>query len=100
VSRGFELSAEIGHICLHDGGEIHCLEQIHSVRKVNGTIAEFTVIPYAYLIRLPEGPSDRMPAPIMRRGVTSYKASKIWGATSGSGIVISGAGGELGSLGI
>lgn len=42
--------------CLHDGGEAHFSEQIHSGRKVDSTLA--IVVPYTYIIRLPEGPLD------------------------------------------
>ncbi|RAO67605.1 uncharacterized protein BHQ10_003617 [Talaromyces amestolkiae] len=86
--------------CLHDGGEAHCVKQIHSGRKVDGTLAGFTVVPSTYIIKLPEGPSDQILAPIMCAGVTAYKALKICNATPGSWVVLVGAGGGVGSLGI
>lgn len=87
-------------MCLRDGGETRCVAQIHSGRRVDGTFAEFTVVPFRYMIRLPEGPSDEELAPIMCGGVTAYKVLKICGAPPGQWIVISGAGGGLGALGI
>jgi alcohol dehydrogenase, propanol-preferring len=87
-------------MCLTEGGETRCLEQLNSGRKVDGTFAEYTLVPYRYLTTLPEGPDDEMLAPILCGGVTIYKGLKICGATPGQWIVISGAGGGVGSLGI
>ncbi|KAL4890897.1 hypothetical protein BDV59DRAFT_183346 [Aspergillus ambiguus] len=87
-------------MCLHDGGEIRCQKQVHSGRVVDGTFAEYTVVPFRHMIRLPQGPSDEHLAPIMCAGVTAYKALKECGAVPGQWVVISGAGGGVGSLGI
>lgn len=88
--------------CLHEGGdgEAHCAAQIHSGRKVDGTLAGFTVVPYGYIVRLPEGPEDRVLAPVMCGGVTAYKALRLAGAAPGSWVVLLGAGGGVGSLGV
>tara|TARA_R110002060_G_scaffold39987_2_gene51186 strand:+ start:2309 stop:3448 length:1140 start_codon:yes stop_codon:yes gene_type:complete len=87
-------------MCLSDGGETRCLQQLQSGRKVDGTFAEYTVVPFRYLTVLPEGPEDQLIAPILCGGVTIYKALKICGATAGQWVVISGAGGGVGALGI
>jgi propanol-preferring alcohol dehydrogenase len=87
-------------MCLTEGGETRCFEQLISGRKVDGTFAEYTVVPYQYLTTLREGPEDEMLAPILCGGVTIYKGLKICGATPGQWMVISGAGGGVGSLGI
>lgn len=57
-------------------------------------------MPYRYVIRLPEDVSDELIAPILCGGVTAYKAIKVCGAIPGQWIIISGAGGGVGSLGI
>ncbi|KAL2839345.1 chaperonin 10-like protein [Aspergillus pseudoustus] len=84
--------------CLADGGEARCLEQIHSGRKVNGTLGQYTVVPSRYIIPLPEGPSDEQLAPVLCAGVTAYKALKVCGATPGQWVGIWGSGGAVGSM--
>ena len=86
--------------CTSDGGETRCVEQMNSGRKVDGTFAEYTVVPYRYVLRLPEGPSDELIAPILCGGVTIYKALKICDAHGGQWVAIPGAGGGVGALGI
>jgi alcohol dehydrogenase, propanol-preferring len=87
-------------MCMAEGGETRCLEMMNSGRKINGTFAEYTLVPYRYLMALPETLSDETIAPILCGGVTIYKALKICGATAGQWVVISGAGGGVGALGI
>jgi propanol-preferring alcohol dehydrogenase len=87
-------------MCMSEKGETRCLKQFHSGRSVDGTFAEYTVVPQSYLLCIPEGLMDEEIAPIMCGGVTVYKSLKICGATSGQWIVISGAGGGVGALGI
>jgi propanol-preferring alcohol dehydrogenase len=67
---------------------------------VNGTFAEYTVVPHRYILKLPDGLEDEQIAPILCGGVTSYKALKTCGAVPGQWIAISGAGGGVGALGI
>jgi propanol-preferring alcohol dehydrogenase len=87
-------------MCMRPDGETRCLELIQSGRKVDGTFAEYTIVPYRYLTLLPEDVEDHLLAPIMCGGVTIYKGLKEAGVTPGQWVVISGAGGGLGSLGI
>lgn len=87
-------------MCMTDGGETRCYAQLNSGRKIDGTFAEYTVVPYRYITTLPEGPKDEVLAPILCGGVTIYKGLKICGATAGQWIVISGAGGGVGALGV
>lgn len=93
-----------GHcaFCLHPGGEgeAHCAAQLHSGRKVDGTLAGFTVVPFDYIVMLPEGPEDGVLAPVMCGGVTAYKALKLANVVPGAWVVLLGAGGGVGSLGI
>ncbi|KAH6670578.1 alcohol dehydrogenase [Halenospora varia] len=87
-------------MCMTEGGEERCLKQLHSGRAVDGTFAQYTVVPYRYLMPIPELMRDEEVAPILCGGVTVYKALKISGSTPGQWIVISGAGGGVGALGI
>ncbi|KAL3418246.1 zinc-binding dehydrogenase [Phlyctema vagabunda] len=87
-------------MCLVDGGETRCKQQLNSGRKIDGCFAQYAIVPQRYIVALPEGPPDHLLAPILCGGVTIYKALKICGATPGRWIVISGAGGGVGTLGI
>ncbi|KAH8886541.1 NAD(P)-binding protein [Thozetella sp. PMI_491] len=89
--------------CRHPGGEPHCLEQMNSGRKLDGTFAEYCIVPARYILQLPENEAelpDELVAPILCSGVTAYKAIKRCGATPGDWIAISGAGGGVGALGV
>lgn len=87
-------------MCLHENGETRCYATVQSGRKVDGTFAEYTIVPFRYLMKLPEKLSDEQLAPILCGGLTIYKALKICGATPGTPVAISGAGGGVGALGI
>lgn len=87
-------------MCLVEGGETRCLAEIFSGLKVDGTFAQYTLVPLKYLLKLPEEPTDELVAPILCGGVTIYKAIKICGAIPGQWLAISGAGGGVGALGI
>lgn len=87
-------------ICYTNSEQRRCLKQKNYGRHVDGTFAEYVVVPREYLIKLPEGPADEQLAPILCGGVTAYKALKICGARAGQWIALMGAGGGLGGLGI
>ncbi len=57
-------------------------------------------MPYDYIVRLPEGSEDGVLAPVMCGGVTAYKALKVADVAPGSWVVLLGAGGGVGSLGV
>ncbi|KAG9188863.1 alcohol dehydrogenase, propanol-preferring [Alternaria panax] len=88
--------------CLQPGGEARCAAQLNSGRKIDGTFAEYAVVPSRYIIRVPDSVtvSDDVLAPIVCGGVTAYKALKICGAGAGQWVAISGAGGGVGSLAV
>lgn len=87
-------------MCCHPAGETRCLTKPHSGRTVDGTFAEFTLVPARYVSCLPEGLEDGVVAPIMCGGVTVYKALKICGAVPGQWVAVTGAGGGVGALGV
>ncbi|RYN64507.1 hypothetical protein AA0118_g3976 [Alternaria tenuissima] len=89
--------------CLQPGGEARCTAQLNSGRKIDGTFAEYAVVPERYIIKIPESIAaveDQVIAPIVCGGVTAYKALKICGAVAGQWVAISGAGGGVGSLAV
>lgn len=87
-------------MCLTDGGETRCKRQKQSGWKVDGTFAEYAVVPARYAILLPEDVADELVAPILCGGVTAYKALKISGVSAGQWVAVSGAGGGVGALAI
>ncbi|OAL37529.1 hypothetical protein AYO20_03036 [Fonsecaea nubica] len=86
--------------CLSPGGEGRCLAKLCSGLRRDGTFAEYAVVPSRYVIRIPEDVPDDLVAPILCGGVTAYKAIKVSEAVPGRWMVISGAGGGVGALGI
>ncbi|KIW87821.1 uncharacterized protein Z519_11405 [Cladophialophora bantiana CBS 173.52] len=86
--------------CLSPGGEARCLAKLCSGLSRDGTFAEYAVVPSRYVIRIPEDVPDDLVAPILCGGVTAYKAIKVSEAVPGRWMVISGAGGGVGALGI
>lgn len=86
--------------CLAPGGEARCQEMLCSGLKRDGTFAEYALVPSRYVVRIPEGVPDHVVAPILCGGVTAFKAIKVSEAPSGQWMVISGAGGGVGALGV
>ncbi|KAF5704967.1 alcohol dehydrogenase I [Fusarium globosum] len=84
-------------------GETRCVEALHSAKAYDGTFAEYTLVPLRYLARIPSSfddiPDEEI-APILCGGVTAYKAIKNCNLTPGQWVVISGAGGGVGALGV
>jgi propanol-preferring alcohol dehydrogenase len=69
-------------------------------RHVNGTFAEYVVVPRDFLIKLPEGPAEEHLARILCGDVTVYKALKVYVAKARQWVSLIGAGGRLGALSI
>ncbi|PKS05460.1 hypothetical protein jhhlp_008837 [Lomentospora prolificans] len=88
--------------CREPGGETRCLEQLNSGRKLDGTFAEYCVVPSRYLLTVPDDDKllDKDVAPVLCGGVTAYKALKMCGATPGEWVAIIGAGGGVGGLAV
>lgn len=84
-------------------GETRCEKALHSGKAYDGTFAQYTLVPLRYLARISEDfddiPDEEV-APILCSGVTAYKAIKSCHLTPGQWIVISGAGGGVGSLAV
>ena len=82
--------------CL-DGRETLCEKQQNSGYSVNGTLADYALVPSAFATLVPEGVSSRDAAPLTCAGVTTFKAVKVAGVSPGESVAIFGIGG-LGHL--
>ncbi len=79
------------------GWETLCLEQRNSGYSVNGSFAEYAVLPAAFATPVPDEISSRDAAPLTCAGVTTYKAIKVAGVAPAETVAIFGVGG-LGHL--
>ncbi|MEV0804650.1 DUF779 domain-containing protein [Kribbella sp. NPDC050281] len=79
------------------GWETLCLEQRNSGYSVNGSFAEYAVLPAAFATPVPDEVSSRDAAPLTCAGVTTYKAIKVAGVAPAETVAIFGVGG-LGHL--
>ena len=90
------------HYCkqVYQGGEVMCLHQHNSGFSLPGTFQEYCVTSADYATHVPDSVSDEEAGPIMCGGVTAYNACKRSTVRPGEWIVILGAGGGLGHLGV
>ena len=72
-------------------------EQENSGYSVNGTFAEYAVVPAAFASPVPDGISSRDAAPLTCAGVTTYKAIKVARVAPAETVAVFGVGG-LGHL--
>ncbi|KAL1865790.1 hypothetical protein VTK73DRAFT_5061 [Phialemonium thermophilum] len=88
---------------LHEEGETRCEGLFQSGRKMDGTFAEYTVVPLRYLMRIPaeyDSVPDEHVAPIVCGGVTAYRAVKTLELTPGRWVAVSGGGGGVGAFAV
>lgn len=79
---------------------IHCPNQSNSGRNVPGTFQQYVVAPAKFVTRIPEELESTKAAPLLCAGITVFGAIKKAGLKSGEWMVIMGAGGGLGHLGV
>ncbi|ORY63858.1 alcohol dehydrogenase-like protein [Pseudomassariella vexata] len=89
--------------CLHclacmDSQEGSCFHPTISGYSVPGTFQEYVLAPANYVTPIPDGVPSDAAAPILCGGLTVYSAFHKARARAGEWVVISGAGGGLGSL--
>jgi len=82
------------------GYEQNCPSRKISGYHVDGTFTQYMVAFVNHLVPIPEGLSSAAAAPILCAGVTVYNALRQLDSPPGSWVVIPGAGGGLGHLGI
>src|ERR1019366_2145321 len=92
--------AWLGYACgecryCNDGWETLCEKQQNSGYSVNGTFAEYAVVPAAFASPVPDAISSRDAAPLTCAGVTTYKAIKVAGVAPAETVAIFGVGGRL-----
>ena len=81
------------------GRETLCEKQQNSGYSVNGTFADYAVVPAAFATLVPAGVSSRDAAPLTCAGVTTYKAVKVAGVAPAESVAVFGIGG-LGHLAV
>lgn len=81
------------------GWETLCLAQRNSGYSVDGTFAEYAVVPAAFATPVPEGISATDAAPLTCAGVTTYKAVKVARVAPAETVAVFGVGG-LGHLAV
>ena len=81
------------------GRETLCEKQANSGYSVNGTFADYAVVPAAFATLVPAGVSSRDAAPVTCAGVTTYKAVKVAGVAPAESVAVFGIGG-LGHLAV
>ncbi|ROW10952.1 hypothetical protein VMCG_00855 [Cytospora schulzeri] len=86
-------------------GETRCATRRWSGAAVDGTFAQYTIVPARYLLRIPDerygDVADEIIAPVLCGGVTAYKAIKSCdGLTPGQWIAVCGGGGGVGAFAV
>ncbi|KAH8730440.1 chaperonin 10-like protein [Phaeosphaeriaceae sp. PMI808] len=82
------------------GFEVNCFNAKVSGYYTPGTFQQYVLSPANYVTPIPPGLDSAAAAPLLCAGVTVYSALRKTNAQSGSWVVISGAGGGLGHLGV
>jgi len=78
----------------------YCPNQHNSGRDVTGTFQQYTISPVEPLTMIPESLDAKIAAPLLCAGVTIYSAIAKLDLKPGQWLVIPGAGGGLGHLGV
>lgn len=82
------------------GNENMCIAQTHYGRDSPGSFQQYITSPAAYTPKIPREIPDDQAGPLLCAGVTMYRALKISKLLPGQWVVVSGAGGGLGHIGI
>ncbi|KAM0335214.1 hypothetical protein ACHAQA_000256 [Verticillium albo-atrum] len=83
-----------------EGGDSTCLQTQISGYTVPGTFQQYCRAPARYVTPIPPGLDLASAAPLMCGGISVYTALKTAGMRVGDWVVIAGAGGGLGHLGV
>jgi propanol-preferring alcohol dehydrogenase len=81
------------------GWETLCRRQRNTGYSMNGTLAEYAVVPARFATRVPDAVSSRDAAPLSCAGVTTYKAIRVAGVAPAERVAVFGVGG-LGHLAV
>ena len=77
-----------------------CPNQHNSGRNVPGTFQQYTVSPIEGLTMIPESLEDETAAPLLCAGLSMYGSISRSGVKKGEWLILTGAGGGLGHLGV
>ncbi|KAE8419832.1 chaperonin 10-like protein [Aspergillus pseudocaelatus] len=80
--------------------ECHCPGAVPTGLKVSGTYQQYIVSPARYTTRIPNGVDDFSAGPIMCSGSTMFRALRESKLHAGQWVVIIGAGGGVGHMGV
>jgi alcohol dehydrogenase, propanol-preferring len=80
--------------------EMYCPKSLQTGLNVPGTYQQYMLGWADHVVRIPEGVSDAVAAPIMCAGATIYRGITESGLKQGNWVVFSGAGGGVGHLGV
>ncbi|KAH7367424.1 alcohol dehydrogenase [Plectosphaerella cucumerina] len=99
---GIKFAADACLTCEHciEGGDSTCQNTQISGYTVPGTFQKYCLAPARYVTPIPSGLDLATAAPLMCGGVTVYTALTRAGLRPGDWVVVSGAGGGLGHLGV
>ncbi|ODV90133.1 hypothetical protein CANCADRAFT_101524 [Tortispora caseinolytica NRRL Y-17796] len=86
--------------CWLPGQECYCENGLFSAVQLDGSFMEYVPVETSYFCPVPEEIPDKYVGPILCGGVTVYKSIKNAGLDCGDWLVITGAGGGLGSMAI
>lgn len=78
----------------------HCPNQHNNGRDIPGTFQQYVVASARFVTRIPDGLASEKAAPLLCAGLTIYGAIKKAGLQKGEWMVVLGAGGGLGHLGV
>lgn len=86
-------------LCIR-GKENYCTCQKNHGFTIDGAFQDYVVVNAMYCTKIPDQLSSVQAAPLLCAGVTAYKALRESGAKSGDWVLITGAAGGLGHLGV
>jgi propanol-preferring alcohol dehydrogenase len=87
-------------VCRIEDGEVKCLNAPFHGTGLDGTWCQYMNINSRYVIPIPDGPDEHLVGPILCGGLTVYKGLKHAQVRAGEWVVITGAGGGLGTLAV
>ncbi|KAL8277307.1 hypothetical protein RQP46_010260 [Phenoliferia psychrophenolica] len=84
----------------NEGFDGMCMNARRAAYHENGSYAQYLVTPASYATRIPQELSDELAAPLLCSGATTFRAVNQSTARIGQWLIITGAGGGVGSIGI
>lgn len=86
--------------CAQPDGETFCKNSPFYGCFIDGSWQQYITVNKNYVIKVPDGPDQSLVGPVLCGGVTVYKGLKALQCRAGQWVVLTGAGGGLGSMAI